>query len=206
MILRSYRARVAMRTVGVVAVAFAVLSCQSTRISEVWTPKTPHSGTFKRLMIVALAPTPGARVQYENDFVDKLSNVHVLAIASSNVVADVAEINRKTVEAWMQEFRLDGVIVTRVIDVERQTEYIPPNYTMGGWYGAWAVPTSPGRVVESTTISLETDLFDAKTEKLVYSAVTKTFDPSSRSKAIHDVIDALAKDMTKRGLLPKSSS
>ena len=125
-------------------------------------------------------------------------------IASSNVVPDVAEIDRKTLEAWVQEFRLDGVIVTRVVNVERETEYIPPNYTKGGYYGAWVVPISPGRVVEKTTISLETDLFDAKTEKLVYSAVTKTFDPSSRAKAIHQVIDALAGDMTKRGLLPES--
>ena len=198
------KGKASMGIVGVAALAVVLASCQSTRIDEVWVPKDPHSGAFKRLMIVALAATPGTRARYENDFVDKLSNVHVLAIASSNVVPDVAEIDRKTLEAWVQEFRLDGVIVTRVVNVERETEYIPPNYTMGGYYGAWAVPISPGRVVEKTTISLETDLFDAKTEKLVYSAVTKTFDPSSRAKAIHQVIDALAGDMTKRGLLPES--
>ena len=192
---------------GIGIVAGAVLfacSCQSTRIADVWVSKEPHPGKFKRLMIVALAQTPGLRAQYENDFADKLANAHVLAVASINLVPDVKAIDRRTVEAWSVEYGLDAVVVTRVVNVERKTKYVPPVYTMGGWYGAWAVASSPGRVVENTTISLETDLFDAKSEKLIYSAVTETFDPSSRTKAVHAVIDALVEDMTKRGYLPPS--
>jgi hypothetical protein len=187
------------------AATLLALACHSTKISEVWMPKGETPRTYQRLMIVALAPTPGGRARYENDFVDKLATVHVLAVASINVVPDVQAIDRKVVESWLTEYRLDGVIVTRVTDVKRETEYIPPSYTLGGWYGAWGVPTSPGRTVENTTIALETDLFDAASEKLVYSAITKTFNPSSREKAVHDVIDALFADMSKRGLLPKAS-
>lgn len=198
----SHQGFVESRGIAVAVAALLSLSCASTKIAEVWVPKEAHVGTFQRLMIVALAPTPGGRAQYENDFVDKLANANVLAVASINVVPDVADVDRKVVEAWLEKYRLDGVVVTRVVDVARKTKYIPPNYTLGGWYGAWAVPTSPGRVVENTTISLETDLFDAKTEKLIYSALTKTFDPASREKAVHAVIDALVKDMTKRGYLP----
>ena len=189
---------------GIGVLAGAVLlacSCQSTKITDVWVSKDPHPGVFKRIMIVALAKTPGLRAQYENDFADKLANTQVLAVASINLVPDVKAIDRRTVEAWSVEYGLDAVVVTRVVNVDRQTKYIPPVYTMGGWYGAWAVASSPGRVVENTTISLETDLFDAKSEKLIYSAVTKTLDPSSRTKAVHTVIDALVEDMTKRGYL-----
>lgn len=191
--------------IGIVAgVLLFACSCQSTRIADVWVSKEPHPGKFKRLMIVALAQTPGLRAQYENDFADKLANAHVLAVASINLVPDVKAIDRKTVQAWSVEYGLDAVVVTRVVNVERKTKYVPPVYTMGGWYGAWAVASSPGYVEEKTTISLETDLFDAKSENLIYSAVTKTFDPSSRTKVVHAVIDALVEDMTKRGYLPPS--
>ena len=153
-------------------------------------------------MIVGLARSPGMRARYENGFVDKIANQGVLAVASVNLVPEVKDIDRKTVEGWLAAYDLDGVIVTRVSNVKQEQEYIPPNYTLGGWYGAWAVPASPGYVVDNTTYVLETDLFDARTEKLVYSGVTKTFNPDDPTKAIHAVIDAVVSDMTKRGYLP----
>jgi len=190
---------------GRIATAVLLLlavSCQSTKITDVWVPKDAHPEHYVRVMIVGLLPTPGLRAQYENDFVDKLSDAGVIAVASINLVPDVAQIDRKTVEDWVSKFRLDGVLVTRLVHLKRETEYIPPTYSLAGWYGRWAVPTSPGRMVEDTTVSLETDLFDAKNEKLVYSAVSKTYDPTARDEAIHSVLDALVGDMTKRGYLP----
>jgi hypothetical protein len=186
---------------ALLCVCLLFLGCQSTKIADVWVSKDPHPGTYQRILIVALAKTPGLRAQYENDFADKLANSHTLAVASINLIPDVKSIDRRTLEAWSVDYKLDAVVVTRVANVKRDTQYVPPVYTMGGWYGAWAIPASPGRVIENTTISLETDLFDAKSEKLIYSAVTKTFDPSSRTKAVHEVIDALVKDMTRRGYL-----
>lgn len=53
-----------------------------------------------------------------------------------SVVPDVADIDRKVVAAGLEKYRLDGVVVTRVVDVARKTKCIPPNYTLGGWYGA----------------------------------------------------------------------
>jgi len=196
------RARDRLAAVCFAATVLLGSGCQSTKVADVWVSKDPHPGTFDKIMIVALAKSPGLRAQYENDFADKLASSHVVAVASINLVPDVNAINRRVVEAWSVEYGFDAVVVTRVVNVKRDTKYVPPAYTMGGWYGAWAVASSPGRVVENTTISLETDLFDAKSEKLIYSAVTKTFDPSSRTKAVHEVIDALAKDMTQRGYLP----
>ena len=186
----------------VAAVFFFSSGCQSTRVADVWVAKDPHPGKFDKIMVVALAKSPGLRAQYENEFADELVSAHVVAVASINLVPDVNAINRRVVEAWSVEYGFDAVVVTRIVHVKREAEYVPPVYTMGGWYGAWAVASTPGRVVENTTISLETDLFDAKSEKLVYSAVTKTFDPSSRTQAVNEVIDALVEDMTKRGYLP----
>lgn len=185
--------------ITLIALALLATSCNSTRITNVWVPEDYQATPYERLMIVALTPTPGLRAQYENDFVDKLSNDGFLALASVNMVPDVNDIDRKTIQAWNAEYTLDGVIVTRVTDVKHEQEYIPPTTTLGGWYGAWAVPMSPGTVVENTTVSLETDLFDARSEKLVYSAVSKTTNPDDRTKAIHAVIDLLVADLTKRG-------
>lgn len=180
----------------------SAVSCHSTKITDIWVAKPVYTGTFERLMIVGLLPTASLRGEYENDFVDKLTTAGALAIASINVVPDVTDIDRKVVEGWIEKFNLDGVVVTHVTDFKHETEYIPPTYSLGGWYGRWQVETAPGVVLEDTKVSLATDLFDAKDEKLIYSAVSKTYDPSSREKAVHAVIDELVADMTKRGFLP----
>jgi len=178
-----------------------VVSCGSTRLGGVWELEGYDGPPFERVMIVALASTPELRAQYENGFVDRLANDRILALASVNMVPDVEDITRETVGAWVDEYALDGVIVTRLMNVERETEYIPPTYSLGGWYGAWAVPTSPGTVIETLKISLETSLFDVKTEQLVYSAVSRSYNPNDSRKMIHSVIELLVTDVMERGYL-----
>ena len=152
-------------------------------------------------MIVGLAPNAAARAQYENDFVDKLANHGVLSVASINVVPELENIDRKTVESWLAEYKLDGVIVTRVNTTKPARHYVPPHDSLSGWYGAWAAESR--RAPRKEKFFLETDLFDAKTEELLYSAVVETKIKDDRTEPIHAVIDQLAADMVRARLFPR---
>ena len=181
----------------VVVLALVSLSCKTARLVDTWGPKD-HVGTpIERLMIVGLAARPAGRSHYENAFVDKLSNYGVVSVASINVVPQIADIDRKTVESWLAEYTLDGVIVTRVTTTKPARHYVPLHVSLGDWYGAWAADSEVAP--EKGKFYLEVDLFDARTEKLLYSAVLKTKIKGDRTKAIHAVIDRLATDMRKRG-------
>ena len=61
--------------------------------------------------------------------------------------------------------------------------------------------SSPGYVLETTTLLIETTLFDAATGKVVYSAESETFQPSSRDEVINELVPLLVGDLTKRRLL-----
>lgn len=180
----------------VVLVLIAV-SCKTARLIETWAPDDYAGAPYKRLMIVGLSSSPTARAQYENDFADKLANHGVLSVASSNVIADVEDIDRKTVESWLAEYRLDGVIVTRVTITKPGRHYAPPHTSRRDGYGAWAVESQA--VVEKETFFLEAGLFDAKSEELLYSGVLETKIKDDRTKTIHAAIDRLAADMVERG-------
>jgi hypothetical protein len=180
-----------------VVLALAAVSCKTARLIETWVPKDYAGAPYKRLMIVGLSTNPAARAQYENDFADKLANYGVVSVASINVVAKLENIDRKTVESWLAEYTLDGVIVTRVTTRKPARHYVPPHTSLGDWYGAWAVESET--VVEKEKFFLEADLFDAKSEELLYSAVLETKIKDDRTKTIHAVIDRLAADMVKRG-------
>jgi len=186
--------------ISLAVLALTTLSCQSTRLIHTWEPKGFAGAPYERLMIVGLIANPAARSQYENDFVDKLANYRILAIASINVVPKLENIDHETVESWLTEFRLDGVIVTRLTTVKPARHYVPPQVSLGGWYGAWAAESQV--ISREGKFYLEADLFDARTEELLYSAALQTkIKKGDRTKTIHAVIDRLAADMQKRGYL-----
>jgi len=182
-------------------VALVALSCQTSRLLDTWaTPKDYSGAPYGRLMIVGLAANPAGRAHYENAFVDKLSNYGVVSVASTNVVPRIENIDRATVESWLSEFNLDGVIVTRVTTTKPPRSYVPLHLSLGGWYGAWGMESEVTPANEK--FYLETDLFDAKTEELRYSAVLETKVKGDRREAINSVIELLATDMVKHGYFP----
>ena len=186
--------------------AVAAVACASTHLNSVYVAPDYAGGPFDRLMIVGLAPTEGGRVQYENAFADKLVSLGAVGIGSAGVFPERDQLTRDTVKAWVRDSNIRGVLVTRVQHVKREQRYVPPTTTwdLYGYYGYWA-PTAavstPGYVVEETTVILETSLFDASKGTLVYTAVSETFQPSSRKEIIEEVVGALTKDLQERGLL-----
>jgi hypothetical protein len=115
------------------------------------------------------------------------------------------DVTREAVDAWAREGGYDGVLVTRILDVQRETVYHPPTY-YHDFYGYWGsygpYVSSPGWVTETTTLVIETTLFDAATARVVYSVVSKTFEPDSRRELIDELVPLLVGDLTERGLLP----
>ena len=186
----------------VVAVtALVALSCATTKLLDSFAEPKDYSGApFGRLMIVGLAATPQARDQYENAFVDKLSNYGVIGVASINVVPHVHDIDRQTVETWLSKFTLDGVIVTRVTTTKPPRHYVPPHLSLSDWYGSWGMESEVAPRDEK--FFLETDLYDARTEELRYSAVLETKMKEDQRSTIRELVDLLGKDMVKRGYFP----
>jgi len=190
-------------------VASLALACTSTRLNSVYVAPDYTGGAFDRLMIVGLAPAEGGRVVYENAFADKLAALGAIGIGSANVFPNREELTREKVGAWVRDEGIRGVLVTRVQHVKREQRYVPPttSWDLYGYYSYWSpVVSSPGYVVEETTLILETSLFDASNGKLVYTAVSESFQPSSRQQVIHEIVNALTKDLQERGLLPRPAS
>jgi hypothetical protein len=185
-----------------VVLALVAVSCAKAKLIDTWVPEDYAGAPYERLMIVGLARSPAARAQYENDFVDKLANHGVLSVASINVVSELGDIDRETVESWLAEYRLDGVIVTRLTQAKPARHYVPPHDSLSGWYGAWVDESQ--RAVRKEKFYLGIDLFDAKSEELLYSAVVETKIKDGRTEPIHAVIDRVAADMVERGFFQGS--
>jgi hypothetical protein len=104
----------------------------------------------------------------------------------------------------------DGVIVTRLLGVEEETDCVPPRtYTVPrhhayyGHYGSsWDVVHEPGYFETHTIVRLETNLYDVGTGELLWSGQSETFDPSSLTDIIDSATRAVAKRLVEERLVP----
>jgi hypothetical protein len=181
----------------------ATLACSSTKLTSTFVDPGFSGGPFRKLMVVGLGASEGGRAMFENAVADKLAAQGVLGVASGNLIVAAEDLNREAVRGWVAKDGYDAVLVTRLVDTKKETSYRPPTYTdfygYWGYYGSYV--TSPGYVLETTTLLIESTLFDASTGKVVYSAHSESFQPSSRDDVIHELVPLLVGDLTKRGLL-----
>jgi len=182
----------------------ALLSaCSATKLTSVWQDPSYAGGSFKKLMIIGLGVNPGARAEFEDTVADALAKHGVMGVGSSGYFSDMNQMTREAVRGWVERDGYQGVLVTRLVSA-RQTQYVhPPQYTdLWGYWGYYGTAVTPGYVVDQTTLFIDTDLFDAATGQVVYTAESKSFDPNSRNQVINELTKLLVSDLTKRGLLP----
>lgn len=184
----------------------AATGCASTRLESTWSDPHYSSGPFRKLMIIGLGATEGGRAEFENSVADALLAHGVTGVSSTGYFASAQDMTREAVRSWVQRDGYQGVLVARVVDVHRQQYTVPPTYTdLWGYWGYYGtVMTSPGYVEERTTLLINTDLFEAPSGKVVYTAESKSSNPNSRKAVIRELTELLVKDLTKRGLLPKA--
>lgn len=181
-------------------------SCASTTMVGSWIDPAYSGGRFLKVMVVGVARREVLRRVFEDTFTERLSSRGVEGIASFAFAPGAEELDRDVLTAKVAELGCDGVLVTRLIDKRtRLSVYPPTGYAVpvayhGGYYayyrGAYAVAYSPGYAVETTTVSLETNLYDARTGQLTWSGLTETIvsdDPASQAdELIRVLVDKLA--------------
>lgn len=196
----------------VAAVCLSLLaSCATTKLTGSWADPTYSSGHFKKIMIVGVARRELMRRIFENTFTAQLKTHGVEGVPSGMFSPGAGQLDRDALATKVAELGCDGVLVTRLIDARHQTTYYPPTgYAVpvayhGGYYayyhGAYALAYSPGYAVESTTASLETNLYDARTGKLVWTGLTDTVVGDDPAAQADELIRLLVKKLAEAKLI-----
>jgi hypothetical protein len=184
-------------------VACCAAACASTKLVSVYADESFAGPTFEKLLVIGLGATEGGRAAFESAVVARLGAQGVLGVASHDVIVAIEDVSRARVRRLARQQGYDAVLVTRLLDVRKETRYEPPFY--GDFYGYWGhyggYIAMPGYVIETTTLVVETSLFDAATGKVVYSAESQTFQPRSRETVIEELVPLVVDDLTQHGML-----
>ncbi|WP_241738930.1 hypothetical protein [Pontibacter beigongshangensis] len=179
------------------AVSLALFGCSpSTQITGSWKSPEATSKNYSKIIVAALTDSPPARQIVENELQAALQTQGVTVTKSIDEFppAMMRDRSNSTADGLLKQIRgdeHDAILTVAVVDQETETRYVPghPYAPMSrfGWYGTFRgyysyrhpMLYSPGYYTEEKVYFLETNLYDAETEKLLWSAQSRTYSPSS---------------------------
>jgi hypothetical protein len=180
--------------------AFALVagcsSANKTVITGSWDNPDHSVSSFDKILILGISENQSSRAVVEQSVADELGTAGFTAVTAiqnfTQAELDVMRDNQDLAKERLAEIGVDAVLVMSVLDIKEETYYVPgttsyhptmsyPYY--GGYYGYWGrtytTVSSPGYYEESVSIFLEINVYDLDTDELVWSAQSKTQDPSS---------------------------
>lgn len=190
--------------------ALALAACASPgMVVGTWKAKDYHKQLAK-VLVIGLTKKQGLRRAFEDTLASKLRAKGVDAVPSIGIVHLGHTLDRQTVkadiEAAVKKRHFDNVLVTHLINVHHQTTYIPPgDYPKYSFYGTimtvYSSVYTPGYLVNSTVVSLQTDLYDTVSEKMVWSMTSQSFDPKTAQDIINTLSDYIVKGLAQNHLM-----
>ena len=177
-----------------------------TELATVWHEPGPTMLNFKRTVAVFASTDESMRRSVE----DQLSQLFPNAMPAYRAIPNAAHVDKETILQQLRGSGFDGAIVMRVTNVsERVTyngTYWGPAYGFGGYWGsAWASPYDPYYVNVTQIVSVETNIYSLKDDKLVFAALSETSNPSDAGKLIRSVMRHINEELRKNGMIASST-
>ena len=108
------------------------------------------------------------------------------------------ELKKETILSAVDQYKNDAVIITQLVGKETKDVYQRGGVTRYGYFG---YTRNPGYSSTTKKVRLETNLYDAKTGKLIWSGISKTLSKDSTDRIMNDVIKTVIANLKKNKLI-----
>ncbi len=190
-----------------------LFSCATTNLTTTWHDPA-YAGTegVQDVLIIAVTKDETIRRLYEDSFAAELAKDNIRAVQSYTLKNPEIKPDQKSVQEAVQEAGARSVLITRHISTDTKQHYRPPERVsmyadpyysrMGRYYPlAYREVYTPGYNYSVTTVNIESNLYDAENEKLIWSAQSKSVDPQMTKKYIDELVKIFAGDLKAKTLL-----
>ena len=192
-----------------VLMALLITACATTKFTSVW--KDPsYRAQPRKIMVIGVAKKAINKRIFEDEFVQQLKARGTNAVASYTVMPDEKQADNTAIAATMKEQGADVVLISRLASKKTVHTYVPGTVTYPpAYYGTWrdyygygyqAVYT-PGYVAEDEYALMETNLYDADSGKLIWSASSETEIRGSDQNRIKSYVGVMVNAMAEQRLL-----
>ncbi|MFW5820645.1 MAG: hypothetical protein ACOCWA_05105 [Bacteroidota bacterium] len=188
----------------------------STVITGSW-ERTGIEKKYNKLVVEAFTPQEEVEEALELQMMVKLQEKGISALRHKEPLPPGPVENDKDKEEVMdnmQENGADGILTISIIDKESESRYVPgpspyapyPRYpyygSFWGYYDYWyPYFYGPGYYTLESVYYIETNLFDAESEDLIWSAQSKTYEHVNLETFSKDYAEEVVEEMMEDGII-----
>lgn len=184
---------------GITVLLMILTACSTTKLSGTWQDESLSGKKFQKLLIIGVAKQQNIRELFENEFVRQLKDHGLDAIPSYTLISAEKMLDKDTIISHIAENEIDAVLITRHTGSKGKRETAPGNTyrvpyayynQMHEYYKKGLEETEePSPVTTHKVIILETNIYNAETEKLTWATASDVY--------VHDATYKLTKDFIK---------
>lgn len=193
----------------------------ASRITSSWSPRPITPVLFKKVIVLGLIHDSdrSLREHMERSLAEHLRARGQEAVCACELYGpkEFDQLSEKEALAKLSSAGVDGVLTIVLLDKERERYYVPGQmqYTPYGFYydRFWGYSRtlfwriySPGYYTTNTRYFWESNLYDLSDGKLIYSAQSQSFDPSSSDVLGREYGKLIVDDIVGKGVIAVSST
>ncbi len=197
------------RLLLLVPLGLLVAACTSTTVVDQWRDGDYAGPAMRKILVIGMSKEAARRRQFEDVMVSQIRALQRAdALASHELLPSESALEKEQIVEAISGREIDGVLITRLVREDqraRQVEHPGVGPTSRNYYGyysnAYNRIRSPGYVFHDTVVTLQTNLYLASTEQLVWAGTTESFEPESATQIIDELAPMLVKTLAKEELI-----
>lgn len=200
------------RLVSIVFFGVLMVSCGGvthTELKGTKVDKARRENPVSSILVIGATNEDEIRRSYEKKFVDRLKAMGVEAFSSADVIAIPSDrkLEKDVILKTVNELGNDAVMITHLVYAGEKEVALPPRQAYQDfardYSDSYDNARAQGRYSTLNLVRLETNLYDVKTKKPLWSGRSQTWNPRSDAHIMNEVVKVVVDSLYKNELLPQ---
>jgi len=175
-------------------------ACATTQFDAVWKDDTYQGGPLKKVLVIGVTKKPQIRIYFEEELAGQLRAAETDAVPSYTVMPQDVLPEKDAIIGLIDKLKIDSLLITRFVDIKDVGTYeTMPTTVNRGYYGYYMESARTESL--GYNIVLETRIFEAKNEKLIWSGLSETILEGDVENSIDSLIPAIVNNLLENKLL-----
>lgn len=193
-----------------------IIACADVRITHSWQSSSASQNRYNKILVVGLFTNKdrALREQMETHLQGDLQALGIHAVSAIKLYGPTS-FEQTNEDAFLSKIEGDGMdaaLTIVLLDRKKEKHYVPGRVYFSPFYSYhtrigpyWGIMYdriySPGYYQSTTRYFWESNIYDLKTKRLIYSVQTETFDPDEASSLAHQYGKVIVNDIKDKNIL-----